>query len=176
MQYRGAIVVTKRRLKPAGIALMETQGIAGLVAPGMEADMLELALRAPGPILLVEGFGTARLNPAAQQFLAELEGKQATLDAALPSLTAPHRPELIVTVPLPAVDRPAPPALNLALQTGMPVRVMRGDGSSIAGQIAGLPDEPQVLENGLQVLCALVELVTGERMPVPLANIEVFGR
>jgi hypothetical protein len=58
----------------------------------------------------------------------------------------------------------------------MPVRVMRGDGSSIAGQIAGLPDEPQVLENGLQVLCALVELVTGERMPVPLANIEVFGR
>lgn len=176
MQYRGAIVVTKRRLKAAGIALMESQGVAGLIAPGMESDLLETALRAPGPILLLEGFGTARLNPALQQFLTDLEGKQATLDAAVPSLTAPHRPEIIVNVPLPAIDRPAPPVVQLALQAGMPVRVMRSDGSSISAQILGLPEDPQVLENGLRVLCAQVELITGERMPIPLANIEVFGR
>lgn len=176
MQYRGAIVVTKRRLKAAGIALMESQSIAGLIAPSMEADLLDAALRAPGPILLIEGFGTARLNPTAQQFLTELEGKQATLDAMRPTLTASHRPEVILTVPLPSVDRPAPPLVQLVLQTGMPVRVMRSDGSSITGQIVGLPDDPQVLENGLQVACAQVQLVTGEHAAVPLANIEVFGR
>lgn len=176
MQYRGAIVITKRRLKASGIALMEAQSIAGLIAPGMEADVLEAALRAPGPILLIEGFGTARLNPAAQQFLTDLEGKQATLDAAMPSLTAPHRPELIVNLPLPALDRPATPPVQLALQAGMPVRVMHSDGSSISGQVVELLPDPQVLENGLRVLCAQVELITGERLPVPLANIEVFGR
>lgn len=176
MQYRGAIVVSKRRLKPAALALMETQGVAGLIAPGMEADMREMALRAPGPILLIEGFGTARLNPAAQQFLTGFEGRQATVDAARPSLTSKARPEVIITVPLPAVDRPAPPVLQLGLQTGMAVRVMRSDGSSIAGQITGLPDAPQLLDNGLRVPCAQVELITGERSAVPLANIEVFGR
>lgn len=176
IQYRGAIVVTKRRLKAAGIALMESQGIAGLIAPSMEADALDLALNAPGPILLTEGFGTARLNPSIQQFLAEFEGKQATLDAVRPALTVLSRPEVILTVPLPSVDRPAPPLIHLAMQTGMPVRVMRSDGSSITGQIIGLPEEPQVLENGLQVSCATVELITGERAAVPLANIEVFGR
>jgi hypothetical protein len=176
IQYRGAIVVSKRRLKAAGIALMETQGIAGLIVPSMEADLIELAARAPGPILLTEGFGTARLNPSILQFLTEFEGKQATLDAARPALTTLNRPEVILTVPLPSVDRPAPPLVHLTLQTGMPVRVMRSDGSSITGQITGLPDEPQVLENGLQVSCATVELITGERAAVPLANIEVFGR
>ena len=176
IQYRGAIVVTKRRLKAAGLALMESQGIAGLIAPSMESSLLPAALRAPGPILLVEGFGTARLNPSAQQFLTEFEGKQATLDAALPSKTAPRRPEVVITVPLPSLDRPAAPPIHLALQTGMAVRVMRSDGSSIAGQIVGMPEEPQVLENGLAIPCAQVELITGERVPVPLANIEVFGR
>lgn len=176
IQYRGAIVITKKRLKAAGIALMESQGIAGLIAPGMESELLAAALHAPGPILLVEGFGTARLNPAAQQFLTDLEGKQATLDAAATSLSAPHRPEVIVNVPLPSVDRPLPPPIHLALQTGMPVRVMRSDASSISGHIIGLPEDPLALENGLRVPCAQVELITGERMPVPLANIEVFGR
>jgi hypothetical protein len=33
-----------------------------------------------------------------------------------------------------------------------------------------------LLENGLHVLCAQVELSGGERVSVPLANIEVFGR
>ncbi len=176
IQYRGAIVVSKRRLKPAALSLMESQGVAGLIAPSMEADMREAALRAPGPILLIEGFGTARLNPAAQQFLTDLEGRQATVDALRPSLTSKSRPEVIITVPLPSVDRPAPPVLQLALQTGMQVRVMRSDGSSIAGQIVGLPDAPVLLENGLKVPCAQVELITGERSAVPLANIEVFGR
>lgn len=176
MQYRGAIVVSKRRLKPVALTLMETQGVAGLIAPSMEADMCEMALRAPGPILLIEGFGTARLTPSIQQFLTDLEGRQATVDAAQPSLISKTRPEVIITVPLPAVDRPAPPTLQLGLQTGMAVRVMRSDGSSIAGQITGLPDAPQLLDNGLRVPCAQVELITGERSAVPLANIEVFGR
>jgi hypothetical protein len=176
MQYRGTIVVSKRRLKPAALTLMQTQGVAGLIAPSMEADMREAALRAPGPVLLIEGFGTARLNPAAQQFLSDFEGRQATVDAVRPTLTAKTRPEVIITVPLPAVDRPAPPVIQLSLQTGLQVRVMRSDGSSIAGQITGLPEGPMLLDNGLRVPCAQVELITGERMPVPLANIEVFGR
>ncbi len=176
IQYRGAIVVTKRRLKPAAFALMESQGIAGLIAPSMDAGLIADARRAPGPVLLLEGFGTARLNPTTQQFLTDLEGRQATVDAAPPSLTSAQRPEAIITVPLPAVDRPTPPLVDLRLTTGLGVRVMHSDGSSITGEITGLPEGPQVLENGLSVPCAQVELVTGERVAVPLANIELFGR
>ncbi len=62
MQYRGAIVVTRRPLRETGLAIMEDQGIGGVIAPSMEADLIDYAHSVPGAVLLTEGFGPVRMS------------------------------------------------------------------------------------------------------------------
>jgi hypothetical protein len=58
----------------------------------------------------------------------------------------------------------------------MDVRLTRSPHIGSIGKIADLPKTPQMLDNGLRVPCAQVDLVTGERVMAPLANLEVFGK
>jgi hypothetical protein len=116
------------------------------------------------------------MNTPTYQFLNEMDGRQATLDGLQPEALEARRPELLITIPLSPHERPSAPLTNLSLQQGMQVRVVHGDGSVTFGQVISLPKAPVMLDNGLRVQCALVELVTGEKLSVPLANIEIPGR
>ncbi len=141
----------------------------------MEPDLIDAALTAPGAILLTEGFGRQRMNGATFAFLEEMRGRQATLDAVLPAPLEPRRPELIVNVPLAAGQRPPAPNPNQPLRAGDQVRVASGDSAGSTGRVISLPKSPVLLDNGLRVLAVQVELVTGEKLTVPLANIDVLG-
>jgi hypothetical protein len=55
------------------------------------------------------------------------------------------------------------------------VRLGRGDAAGALGVITHLPKTPILMDNGLRVSCAQVELVTGEKITAPLANLEVTG-
>jgi hypothetical protein len=172
--YRGAILITTQTLTAGGLAAMRDQGFAGLIAPSLEPRQLDQALAAPGPVLLTEGFGSMRMSPPVAQFLETVAGRQGTLEAADPGdLSA--RPEVIINVPL-SSERPSAPLTNLSLQMGMLVRVARADGASVFGNVIAVPRDPMTLENGLRTECAQIELVTGERIFVPLENLEIPGR
>ncbi len=175
-EYRGAVVVTRRSLQSMTLDVIEAQGLAGVIAPSMPADpvLLQRALGMKAAIVLTEGFGAARMNTTYVQFLGEVEGRQVMIDAALPSATAPNPPEAIITVPLPG-ERPMMSPANIRLRPSMDVHVVNGDGSTVTGTVVDLPKDPVVLDNGLRVSCALVELSTGETRYVPLANLEVYG-
>jgi len=58
----------------------------------------------------------------------------------------------------------------------MTVRMLREPNMGQTGRILDLPKSPILLDNGLRVLCAQVELVAGEQLYVPLANLEVLSR
>lgn len=172
-QYRGAVVITRRPLRRATFQVMEEQALSGVIAPSMEPDLIDLAMGSIAAIMLVEGFGAQRMSVGVAQFLDSMEGRQATLDAVLPASLETRRPEVIINVPLEPGERPPAPNLNTALRVGKEVRVVRS--GSTVGSIIGLPKEPVLLDNGLRVPCAQVEMVTGEKIFVPLANIEVSG-
>lgn len=175
-QYRGVIVVTKRPLTAISLRVMEDQGLSGIIAPSMVPELIEHALRAPGPIMLTEGFGTQRMSSTRFQFLDDFDGYQALLDATMPAPLETRRPEAIINVPLRTGERPRPANLDQVLQEGMIVLLARGDQAGTVGQIVRLPKTPVVLDNGLRVACAEVELITGETMNVPLANLEISGQ
>lgn len=175
MEYRNAIIVTRQPLRAASLRAIEAQGLSGVIAPSMETTLSEAALQSHVAVLLTEGFGAHRMPSTIYQFLEDLGGRQATLDAVLPTGDG-RRPEAIVNVPLNTGHRPGAPLTNLSLQPGLPIRVIHADGSTAFGQVIGLPKTPVMLDNGLRVQCAQVELVTGERTFVPLANLEVLGR
>ncbi|MBW4439406.1 MAG: hypothetical protein KME04_19870 [Pleurocapsa minor GSE-CHR-MK-17-07R] len=173
LEYRGAIVILRQSLTLPAIRAIAEQKLAGLVVPSIEVRLIDAALHAEGAILLTEGFGGMRMNPQISTFLELMAGRQGMIDARTPD--ADGRPELFINVPL-ANERPSAPLTSLSLQIGMQVRVVRADMPSGYGQVISIPGEPVMLENGLVCPCAHVEMVTGERVFVPLGNLEIAGR
>lgn len=174
-QYRGAVVVTRRTLRRATFQVIDDQGFIGVIAPGMEPDMIETAAHSRAAILLTGGFGSQRMSNTIAQFLDMMEGRQVTLDAVQPSPLETRRPEVLIAVPMEPGERPPAPNLNAILQIDREVRLTAGTSAGMVGHVLSLPKEPVLLENGLRVPCAQVELVTGEKINVPLANIELSG-
>jgi hypothetical protein len=176
IQYRGAIVVTRRPLRTAGLHMIEGQNLEGIIAPSMEAGLIDEAKSANGAIMLTEGFGAIRMSTTVFNLLNGFSNRQASLDAATPSRWESRRPEVIINPSSRASTRPPRPDVNLTLLPGTTVRLTRPPNDGQVGKIVNLPKTPNLLENGLRVMCAQVELVTGEKVMIPLANLEVFGR
>lgn len=171
MELRGAILVTKSPIKPLTLQVMDDQGFIGLIAPSMEPNLIDLAMQTRAAILLTQGFGSQRMSVPYQMFLEEMKGRQATVDAALPAPLEPRLPEVVINVPLTGSNRPPAPNLNAQLRRGDNVRLRSGS----IGKIVDLPKTPILLDNGLRLMCAQVELAAGERLLVPLANIDYLG-
>ena len=170
-ELRGAIIVTRQPVRQSTIDVMEQQGFRGLIAPSMEPDLIDAVLKLQRPVLLTEGFGSMRMNTTTINFLIDMQGKQATLDAVLPAALEPRIPEVVINVPLTGNNRPNPPNTMQPLRRGDNVRLRSG----VTGKISDLPKTPILLDNGLRMLCAQVELAGGEKVTVPLANIDYLG-
>ncbi len=176
IQYRGAMIVTRRPLRETGLQVMEDQNLEGIIAPSMDADLIEATRSARGAILLTEGFGSIRMSATLFNMLSSFAGRQATLDATPPDRWESRRPEVIINPSSRAGARPPRPNIDLILQVGSTVRLTRPPNAGQVGKVINLPKTPNLLENGLRVMCAQVELVTGDKLMIPLANLEVFGR
>jgi hypothetical protein len=173
--YRGAIVVTRRPLRALTLRILAEQELAGIIAPSAEPELLPEMLAHSRAILLTEGFGALRMGGTLYSFLINLQGRQVTLDAARPTVLEARRPEAIITVPVNPGERPSAPHADYALQRDTQVRLTRGNFSGSVGQVTDLPKSPILLDNGLRVFCAQVQLITGETLFVPLENLETFG-
>jgi hypothetical protein len=177
VEFRGAIVVTRRPLRETGIMIMADQSLAGIIAPSLEADLIDQVLtEATGAIMLTEGFGNIRMSNTVYNLLNGFAGRQATLDAFLPNRWEARRPEVIINTPARAGGHAIRPNPDLILQVGNQVRLTRPPYAGQVGKVLNLPKMPYLLDNGLRVRSAQIELVTGERIMVPLVNLEVFGR
>lgn len=171
--YKGAVVVTTRELRAIGIETAIDQNVAGLIAPSMDASLMPLALETDLLILITEGFGSLRMGSEVLNLMKEFEGSQVTIDAYLPKGWEPRRPEIMMNQ---STDE-TPSQLNfmLALRIGMQIRISREPYLGQTGKIIELPESPILLDNGLRVPGAKVELITGDAVNVPLANIELIG-
>lgn len=176
IQYRGAIVVTRRPLKETGLQVMEDQNLEGIIAPSMEADLIDKAMASSGAVLLTEGFGPIRMSATVFNLFNSFSGRQAMLDTTQANRWEARRPEIIINPSGRVASRPPRPDVHLTLMVGSTVRLTRPPNAGQVGKIINLPKTAYLLENGLRVMCAQVETVTGEKVMVPLANLEVFGR
>ena len=173
-EWRGAIVLTTRPLVGLALRKAEAQGIGGIIAPSMHADLREVALALKMPIMLTEGFGDQRLSVMVSQVLEPCVGRQVALNAVQPGRWSPDRPEVIVPL---RSDRQVPaPARNEPLRVGSEVRITRAPFLGLVGKVTGLPKTPQVIENGLRLPVGTISLPSGRTVTVPLVNLELFGR
>lgn len=168
--YRGAVVLTRKAISLTGLRVVEEQGLAGVIAPSMDITLREPALDLNAAILLTEGFGAVRMSAHLFNMAKEFDSKQVTIDATGEN----GRPEAIINFARSGLVAHQPDP-NLALKSGMVVRLTRAPYMGQTARIVNLPDSLRLLDNGLRVQCAEVELFTGEVALVPLANLESFG-
>lgn len=175
VKYLGAILYTRRTVTAHTLRNLEESGIAGLIAPSIDYSLRELAQAVSRPVIIIEQFGDAGLSRTVLTILSEMEGQQALIDAYLPVGWEARRPEVFINQPR-GNDAPARPNTMLALRTGMSVRVTREPYTGQTGQVVNLPKQPVLLDNGLRVPCAQVQLLSGDTVYIPLANLEVIGK
>jgi len=175
VRYVGTVVVTRSTITAETFSTVANQNLNGLIAPSMDAALMEMALEQEAGIMLTEGFGNTRMNPAISNLFQEAEGKQVTLDAQMPNRWESRYPEVIINVSS-RNTRPSVPNANRGLRKGTSVRVTRAPYTGQTGEILDLPNTPILLDNGLRVMCAEVALITGDNVHIPLANLEILSR
>lgn len=173
--YRNEIVITPHPLTASGLKVAETRAFAGLIAPSMPAPLLQAARENKVAVLLTEGFGRFEMTPDLLDMLMEFEGLQAALDAYLPRRYEPRRPEIVINRVRGDNLTPLPDPL-IPLRRDTLVRVSRAPYLGQVGRIVDLPDAPILLETGLRLPCARVDLSLGGVATLPLANLELVGR
>jgi hypothetical protein len=174
VSYKGDIMITRNALTADDLELGVVQGFAGMIVPCMDASLVSAALKVSFPVMVLSGFGSLRMTAAALQLLEELEGMPVVLDAATPRRFQVRRPEMVVTRPV-TQDNPVQVQEMVLLEVGMKVRISREPHFGLVGRVTDLPNQPLLLDNGLRVPCARVEIMVGEIVDIPLANLELAG-
>lgn len=172
--YRGKVVILMRPLREIDFEVVKNQELAGIVAPSAPVNLRKKAMQLKVPVILTEGFGNMPATMRLYELLLEKRGNQAVFDATAPDSRHNTRPEMIIPVGMARQEKQRPKTTT-PLSVGMLVHVRRAPHMGRLGEITGLPELPMKIENGLRVLCAQVKLQTGERVIVPLANLDAVG-
>ncbi len=176
-RYSGTIVLTRRSLKAISLSVIENQNLGGVIAPSMDAALIDQARSMSAAIILTEGFGDLTMSSRLYSMLEEFFERQASIDAAEQDRWEDlNRPEVFINLPARSGDRPPAPRVGRPFRVGDQVRLTRAPRAGSIGEITNLPKVPQLLDNGLRIPCAQIALVTGESVMIPLANLEILGK
>ncbi|NDJ77491.1 MAG: hypothetical protein GYB65_14660 [Chloroflexi bacterium] len=173
-EYRQMVIISPYPINKGDLLVAQQQEVAGVVAPSMSSDLREFAMGLKFPVILTEGFGQRRPTTLIYTLLQSNMGRQAAFNAAAPDRWSWERPEIMIPLPT-GGSTPPTPALDQALQVGAQVRMTRAPWDGLTGEVVELPPAPQVIESGLRLPCARVQLADGQARLIPLANIEVVG-
>lgn len=145
--------------------------VGGLIVGSVDAGLLPRLEALPCPVLVTEGFGTIAIRTGVFALFQTHEEQSATMATAcqsdreggLPTVFIPQETtEDVETQGL--VPRP--------VQVGARIRGLRAPHQGMAGTILELPAAPQVLDSGIKLPVAEVELDGGGRATIPLANLD----
>jgi hypothetical protein len=184
--HAGQIVVGGARVTLAAMRRAMDLGVAAIVSGGFAyQDVRELLGYDVGvaitgteslatTLVVTEGFGDIAMANATFALLQSFAGRTASVCGATQIRAGVIRPEVVVpTVADPTVADDAPPA---GLAIGAPVRCIRAPHFGRLGTIAALPSPLHTMPSETKVRVLEVELIDGERIVVPRANVEVIER
>ncbi len=145
---------------------------AGVVAGWLNPALVARAAGLDIPFIALFGIGAGPLDPVAWEILQSRAGELCSLNAAQADPFQGTRPELVI----PGEGTGAAEALGFTaeLAQGQRVWLLSGAAAGQTGQVLRLEGD-LVFENGLVLPAATVQLVTGEQIQVPQANLVVLG-
>ncbi|MCX6079431.1 MAG: hypothetical protein NTW32_07850 [Chloroflexi bacterium] len=147
--------------------------VRGLILSSMAPELIPLVSQLAYPVMLLEGFGRRPINPIAYKLLSTNIRRVINLNAASYDRLSGDRPEIFISLPV-SQDPPEPRDVD-TFNPGQIIRVISLTGPSQTGTLTRVSPSQTSLVNGLRVKTAEVTLDGGEKILVPLTNLEVLG-
>jgi hypothetical protein len=147
--------------------------VRGMIISSINSSLIQPAIQARFPILVLDGFGAMPMNSAAFKLLTTNNKREVTVNAEHFDRYNGNRPEAII--PLPVSSEPDEPNDFEMFAVGQQVRMRRSPHAGMLGSISNLPAGLSLLPSGLRAPAAEVKLENGKTMLVPLVNLEVVG-
>lgn len=171
VSLRGAIALAARCEDAEVFRSAEELPLRGLILASLSPALAARAAKVQFPVILLEGFGSQPMNPAAFQLLSTNERREVALNAEVWDVYESTRPELVI--PLPSAGVLPQPAETEFFALDLRVRAVRPPHAGETGAIVELKSK-SVLPSGIQAAVAVVRLETGGNVELPLANLEVL--
>jgi len=145
--------------------------VRGMVLASIPVDLISQAIKAPFPLIVVEGFGKRAMNSVAFDLLAKYENQEVSVNAETWDRYRGVRPEMVI--PLTTATIPPGPCETTTFTPGQTVRITQllevgriGSLVSLVGLVS-LPD-------GQRAQAAKIRLDAETEIMVPLSNLEVI--
>jgi hypothetical protein len=173
VSVRSSIILGGHVDNPAVFKSASDLPVRGLILSSMSSALLPLASQVSYPILLIDGFGRRPINSSAYKLLSTNVKREITINAVAYDRLNGDRPEVFISLPV-SKDPPEPREVETFLP-GQTVRVISMTRAARIGTLIQLRPNQANLPNGLRCETAEVKLESGEKIFVPLTNLEVLG-
>jgi len=170
---RGSIILTSIVRDADTLRAAEELPVRGLVLSSISPALLPAAKQMRYPIIAIDGFGHMPMNSAAYKLLTSNAKREATINAEAFNRHTGARPEIII--PLPVSQEPPLPKDIDTLEPGQTVRLRRAPHAGTVGTLTSLRSGLSTMPSGLRARAADVKLDNGEKIVVPLVNLEIVG-
>lgn len=171
VSQRGSVILAGHVSDPKTLKTAAELPVRGLVLSSMSSSLISLAMQAPYPILLIDGFGRRPMNQSAFKLLSTNVKRDIAVNAEF-HRKMETRPEAFLSLPF-TQEPPEPPEVE-AFAEGQTVRIISMLEPVGKGVLVSLPDEQVTLANGVRTLAARVRLEAGDEILVPRSNLEVL--
>jgi hypothetical protein len=173
VSFRGAILLAGHCKDPHVLEVAGELPLRGLILGSISPDVLPVATQARFPIVVTDGFGLHPMNPLAYKLLITNTRREVGLNSAPYDRYSGVRPEVIIPLP---VSQQLPEARNSEVfSAGQQVRICRNPNIFEIGILKDLLPGLTVFPSGLNLAAADVMLESGQKVVVPLVNLEVLG-
>jgi hypothetical protein len=180
IRYRGTVLVGGTLQDPRVLYRARQFRVHGIVVGSMHPGLRPVCERLGLTVIITEGMGQIPMAEPVFDLLRSLHGHMALLGGArggdglstLSDAGSGTGPEVIIPQPRgrQTLVREAP----RALEVGMVVRLTRPPHVGTVARVEAVPVTPQLTAVGIPAMGATVRLSNGQRVFVPLVNLEVL--
>ncbi|MDZ7844237.1 MAG: hypothetical protein U5K99_05505 [Anaerolineales bacterium] len=174
ISHRGSVVAGGYCTDPAVLENAESVPVKGLILGSMSASLIPVAESMNYPIILIDGFGSRPMNPAAAKLLASNHERDVSVHAQVYDPYQGNHPEITISMPV-SEDKDYPPEAA-DLTAGKNVYITTGPSAGMTGTIDHLYPEPYTLPNGVKTRAAQITFDRDDPQAVPLRNLMVLNQ
>jgi hypothetical protein len=167
----GTILIGGRILDAEAVSTVVENKVHAVIVGSIHSDILPVIEAAPLSIILTEGFGDIAMNPHTFELLSSYVGREACFSPITKTRWENRRPEIVV--PLRAEGEPPVAEYGAPLEVGTRVRVLRAPYQGNVGQVMSLPPHRHLIESGIKVRGAEVDLESVGKAFIPFENLEI---
>jgi len=171
MGYHGAIVVAESWATKEGLGKAEEIGVRGVILGSLPSSLVGFVPSLSFPVMIMEGFGEIPISRPLFSLFRQHAGREACMASGIPHRLRLLRPQVIIPF---LRGEEAPRGEGPTFKEGALVRLVREPYLGKVGYVASLPPQKRKVEWGVEVEGVEVDLEEGERVFVPLANLELL--